>query len=67
MLLLRALLYVRSSYTLFSFGQLMCFATDTNNYSISTITNQFCLDIILCRAYSSFDYLIYPYYPAYTD
>ena len=32
----------------------------------STITNQFCLEIILCRVYSSFDYLIYPYYPAYT-
>ena len=35
-------------------------------YSNSTITNQFCLEIILCRVYSSFDYLIYPYYPAYT-
>ena len=35
-------------------------------YSHSTITNQFCLEIILCHVYSSFDYLIYPYYPAYT-
>ena len=35
-------------------------------YSNSTITNQFCLEIILCRVYSSFVYLIYPYYPAYT-
>ena len=34
-------------------------------YSNSTITNQFCLEIICCRVYSSFDYLIYPYYPAY--
>ena len=36
-------------------------------YSNSTITNQFCLEIICCRVCSSFDYLIYPYYPAYTD
>ena len=35
-------------------------------YSNSTITNQFCLEIIHCRVCSSFDYLIYPYYPAYT-
>lgn len=40
--------------------------TRTIYYSNSTITNQFCLEIILCRVYSSFDYLIYPYYPAYT-
>ena len=39
---------------------------DISIYSNSTITNQFCLEIILCRVYSSFDYLIYPYYPAYT-
>ena len=32
----------------------------------STITNQFCLDIIRYRVCNSFDYLIYPYYPAYT-
>ena len=35
------------------------------NYSNSTNTNQFCLVIILCRVHSSFDYLMYPYYPAY--
>ena len=35
-------------------------------YSNSTITNQFCLDIICCRVRFSFNYLIYPYYPAYT-
>ena len=34
-------------------------------YSHSTTTNQFCLEIIICCIYSSFDYLIYPYYPAY--
>ena len=38
-----------------------------NVYSHSTITNQFCLVIILCRVRCSFDYLIYPYYPAYTS
>ena len=36
------------------------------NYSNSTITNQFCLEIICCRVRFSFNYLIYPYYPAYT-
>lgn len=35
-------------------------------YSHSTITNQFCLEIIRCPVCISFDYLIYPYYPAYT-
>lgn len=34
-------------------------------YSNSTITNQFCLEIIGCRVRFSFNYLIYPYYPAY--
>ena len=34
-------------------------------YSNSTITNQFCLEIICCRVRFSFNYLIYPYYPAY--
>lgn len=34
--------------------------------SHSTKPNQFCLIIILCRIRSAFDYLIYPYYPAYT-
>jgi len=34
-------------------------------YSNSTITNQFCLEIIGCRIRFSFNYLIYPYYPAY--
>ena len=31
----------------------------------STKPNQFCLEIILCRIHGAFDYLIYPYYPAY--
>jgi len=35
-------------------------------YSNSTKPNQFCLEIILCRMRGSFDYLMYPYYPAYT-
>lgn len=34
-------------------------------YSHSTRPNQFCLEIIICRVCSAFDYLIYPYYPAY--
>ena len=34
-------------------------------YSNSTITNQFCLEIILCRIRGAFEYLMYPYYPAY--
>lgn len=34
-------------------------------HTLSTNTNQFCLAIILCRIHSSFDYLMYPYYPAY--
>ena len=32
----------------------------------STKPNQFCLIVILCRIRGAFDYLIYPYYPAYT-
>ena len=36
-------------------------------YSHSTKTNAFCLGIILCNVSRSFDYLIYPYYPAYTS
>jgi len=36
-----------------------------SNYSNSAITNQFCLEIIGCRVRFSFNYLIYPYYPAY--
>nr|DAM50828.1 MAG TPA: hypothetical protein [Caudoviricetes sp.] len=36
-------------------------------YSSSTKTNAFCLGIILCNVSRSFDYLIYPYYPAYTS
>ena len=36
-------------------------------YSVSTKTNAFCLGIILCNVSRSFDYLIYPYYPAYTS
>ena len=35
------------------------------NYSGTTNPNQFCLEIILCRIRGAFDYLIYPYYPAY--
>ena len=35
-------------------------------YSNSTKPNQFCLEIILCRIRGAFDYLMYPYYPAYT-
>ena len=34
-------------------------------YSNSTKPNQFCLRVILCRIRGAFDYLIYPYYPAY--
>ena len=34
---------------------------------LSTKTNAFCLGIILCNVSRSFDYLIYPYYPAYTS
>ena len=34
-------------------------------YSNSTITNQFCLEIICCRVRFSFNYLIYPYYHSY--
>ena len=30
-----------------------------------TKPNQFCLEIILCRIRGAFDYLMYPYYPAY--
>lgn len=40
---------------------------DLCDYSHSTITNQFCLEIICCRVPVSFDYLIYPYYPAYMN
>lgn len=39
----------------------------TFSYSMSTKTNAFCLGIILCNVSRSFDYLIYPYYPAYTS
>ena len=35
-------------------------------YSHSTKPNQFYLEIILCRIRGTFDYLMYPYYPAYT-
>ena len=37
------------------------------NYSHSTKPNTFCLVIIICRVSGSFDYLINPYYPAYTS
>lgn len=37
------------------------------DYRLSTKTNAFCLGIILCNVSRSFDYLIYPYYPAYTS
>lgn len=36
-------------------------------HSDTTKTNAFCLGIILCNVSRSFDYLIYPYYPAYTS
>ena len=36
-------------------------------HSHSTKPNQFCLEIILCRIHGAFDYLIYPYYPAYMN
>ena len=35
------------------------------DHSHSTKPNQFCLEIILCRIRGAFDYLMYPYYPAY--
>ena len=34
-------------------------------HSNSTKPNQFCLEIILCRIRGAFEYLMYPYYPAY--
>ena len=35
------------------------------NHSHSTKPNQFCLEMILCHIRGTFDYLMYPYYPAY--
>ena len=43
------------------------FVVIEGNYSDTTKTNAFCLGIILCNVSRSFDYLIYPYYPAYTS
>ena len=34
-------------------------------YSNLTFPNQICLEVILCQVCISFDYSIYPYYPAY--
>ena len=52
----------------FSLGHLDESGWDENiYYSNSTKTNAFCLGIILCNVSRSFDYLIYPYYPAYTS
>ena len=51
----------------FSLGHLDESGWDENIYSNSTKTNAFCLGIILCNVSRSFDYLIYPYYPAYTS
>ena len=52
----------------FSLGHLDGSGWDENSsYSNSTKTNAFCLGIILCNVSRSFDYLIYPYYPAYTS
>lgn len=34
-------------------------------HSHSTNTNQFYLEIIFCHIRGAFDYLMYPYYPAY--
>jgi len=42
----------------------LTYAIDDN---FTTKTNAFCLGIILCNVSRSFDYLIYPYYPAYTS
>lgn len=41
------------------------FVDDLCCYSNSTKPNQFCLEIILCRIRGAFEYLMYPYYPAY--
>ena len=45
----------------------LIYAEENTNDSLSTKTNAFCLGIILCNVSRSFDYLIYPYYPAYTS
>ena len=43
----------------------LCGFSNFTIYSHSTNANQFCLEIILCRIRGTFDYLMYPYYPAY--
>ena len=46
----------------------VCAVPFANYYNSNTTkTNAFCLGIILCNVSRSFDYLIYPYYPAYTS
>ena len=63
---------IGKSYLFYRQWNVFCYCILLNLYnyyfssSTSTITNQFCLEIIHCRVCSSFDYLIYPYYPAYT-
>ena len=49
------------------YNQAMINVIQRISYPISTKTNAFCLGIILCNVSRSFDYLIYPYYPAYTS
>ena len=48
-----------------SAAQTQSLMQEYRDYSHSTGTKQFCLEIIICRVCSSFDYLMYPYYPAY--
>ena len=55
------------SFSALSFPSLAAEYITFTDYSESTITNQFCLEIICCRVCFSFDFLIYPYYPAYTS
>lgn len=47
-----------------SAAQTQSLMQEDKDYSHSTDTKQFCLEIIICRVCSSFDYLMYPYYPA---
>ena len=61
-------LIIENTYVLLSdkdFTEYSDLITDFGYDSHSTKPNQFCLEIIVCRVCSSFDYLIYPYYPAY--
>ena len=60
-LLLRSILYLRAR-----FFEKIALSCDNSYHSHSTDIKQFWLGIILCRVYVSFDYLMYPYYPAYS-